>query len=560
MAVDPAFGGVSIGEPIDKTRPILKNEDGTFSTGSERGNEIDPAFGGVPQEFQEAPEIKNFFERSAEDVNKRRDEFSQVIQAYKEGKANPADIYIQYVGKALAGSVLDIIGEGVVSAGRGLSLIIPDYIEDPIKNKAKEAWSNLTQTEAGEKAIEAIEGGAKKYKEFKEEFPQQANNLESLVNVSLLMAPVKTKAKAEPSLFGKTATKIQKAAEKQVLKKRSSFIKNLVTPKDTAKVRLEQVARTTEKGIGPLMKSVIKPSPRELDIAKEVSKISGVSPKNSIQGNYIKIDKANSFIARKLESDVAKSNAKISLQEATSAIDDAITKLVSENPVITGNAELVATKLANKARQFVSMNEPTPLGILKARKQFDAFIRSQKRNAFDPNLENVLSVSTRSVRGAMNDLVDVKVKTTAVKAELKRQNLLFDALENIGPKAADEANTAIGRSIQNIAKILPFRSKFVNEAGAVVGLGIVGASATFAPLFAGGLAATVITSAGGKLIAGPGFKKGAAKLIKGIDRALLSSKNPSMIKQLRADRALIVELIKSVEIDENENPIGGNEE
>ena len=201
---------------------------------------------------------------------------------------------------------------------------------------------------------------------------------------------------------------------------------------------------------------------------------------------------------------------------------------------------------------LLSENASTPSGVLRARKQLDSWVKSQKGSKiFDPELENTLSVSVRAVRRAMNDIVDSKVKTTAVKEELRRQNLLFEALENIGPKAADEANTAIGRSLQNMAKVLPFRSKFINEAGAVVGLGVVGASATFAPVFAYGLGAAAVAAGTYKLIISPALKKNAAKLIRGIDRAILTSENPAMIKQLKADRALIIEVLKNSEVSED---------
>lgn len=522
--IDPAFGGISA--------------------------DIDPAFGGLPIPEQEEP---GFLEKIEGIRSERLTEAGQSLVDLIQGDIGPVQATTQIIGKGVAGQVLDIAGEGLSQVGKGLSFIIPDSIEDPIKESVKEGWDMLTKTDFGKAAGEALKGGIEQYREFKKENPQAAKTIESAVNIAAILAPPKVKANAKPTVLGKTAGKIEKVAGKQIAKRRSSFVGDLVAQRQTAKVRLEEVPRTIEKGIGPTKRSVIKLSPRELEIAGEVSKIKGVSTKNSIQGNYIEVSKANEVLAKKLESDVGKSNLLISVAESSRAVDDAVNVLIAESPVIVGNAATAAKRIAEKAKQFLTENASTPLGVLKARKQLDGWVKSQKGSKiFAPELESTLSVSVRAVRRSMNDIVDSKVKNTAVKEELKRQNLLYEALDNIGPKAADEANTAIGRSLQNMAKVLPFRSKFINEAGAVVGLGIVGASATFAPVFAYALGATAVSAGVYKTVVSPALKKHAAKLIRGIDRAILTSKNPSMIKQLRADRAIIMDVLKNSEVAQEE--------
>lgn len=491
-------------------------------------------------------EDKGFFERVGEDLTKRKEAISETVKSAEKGDIGEFQQTVQTAGQ-VAGGVLDIIGEGVVSAAKGVSLVIPDAIEEPAKEALKAGWDTLTKTEIGKVATQAIEGGLNEWNKFKQANPQEAKTIESAVNIGILLAPVKVKAKAEPTVLGKTADILGQKAGKQIATQRKEFAERLISPKKTAKVLTEETARTTEKGIGPLKRSVVELSPREKLVASEVNKLKGVSPKNSIQGNLNVIYKENEKLAKKLEYHVAKSKSPITYGEMSTRIDNAVENLIKENPVITGSAETMATKLADKAKQILSENPSTPLGVLNSRKQFDAFVRSQKRNAFDPALENALSTSVRTVRNAMNDAVDEKVISTSVKRELKRQNLLYDAIENIGPKAAEESNYAIGRAVQNMAKVLPFRSKFVQEAGTVAGLGIVGASAAFAPVFAAGLTAGVAAVGTGKLLLGPGMKKNLGRVITGLDKAILSSKNPSMIKQLRADRALIVELIKNSE-------------
>lgn len=518
MAIDPAFGGF----PVN----------------------ADPAFGGEPI-FEK--EEEGFVSRISSDIEKRNIAIQETLKAAETGEIGTFQGTVQAFGQ-VAGAALDVVGESVVQAGKGLSFIIPDAIEDPVKQAAAAGWQFLTETDAGKAAGEAIKGGVEQWQEFKTENPQAAKTVESALNIGILLAPAKVKAQAKPTVLGKGAEKLGKVAGKQIAKERNKFVGDLIAPKKTPKVKLAEVSRTQEAGVGPFKRSVVSLSPREQQIAAEVKRVKGVTPKKTVQGNLNAVDKANRIINKQLERDVAKSREIITHSEAETALGNAITRLVEENPVIVGNAQVTATKVANKAIQLISENPSTPSGILKARKQLDSWIRIQKGDkAFDPALENALSISVRTVRREMNNLVDAKVKSTAVKRELKRQNLLFEAIDNIGPKAAEESNFAIGRAVQNMAKVLPFRSKFVQEAGTVVGLGIVGASATFAPVFAYGLAATAVTVQGGKLILGSGMKKNLGRVVKGLDKAIFTSKNPSMIKQLRADRALILELIENAE-------------
>ena len=232
-------------------------------------------------------------------------------------------------------------------------------------------------------------------------------------------------------------------------------------------------------------------------------------------------------------------------------IDDAVRKLISENPVIVGDAQRVAERVAKKAKELMSQNPSTAQGLLESRKQLDSWIRLQKgQKAFDPAMENALSVSVRTVRQTMNDTIGKAVPSVAVKNELRKQSLLYDALDNIAPKAAAEANTAIARAWQNAVKVLPFRGVANHELALLFGVGGLGAAAMFAPYVSGLLGVTLVGMGIKKAVMSANTRKGLGLLLKSVDRAVLTSKNPSMIKQLRADRALIIETLKNSETGE----------
>jgi len=377
--------------------------------------------------------------------------------------------------------------------------------------------------------------------------------IESIFNIGMLLAPVKVKARADPSPLGRVAKSLDLATDRQLLKRRSDFVGKLISPERSKKVLIEETARTAEKGRGLLKRSVVDLSGHEKSVAAEVAKIRSVTPKNSYQGNLNAIAQENKVMGDQLKKRIGDRLMLNLPGEATRKIDDAIENLILENPVITGNAATVANKIAVKAKQIIEKNRSSPRGLLTARQELDSWIKAQKGSkVFDPELEGSLSVSVRAVRTAMNDILD-KNASVAVKDSLKRQSLLYNAMDNLAPKAAAQSNYAVGRLVQDVATVLPFSSKFINEFSTVLGLGLVGGSALLSPGAVGSLAsAAIVGRAGYKTVISPTAKKALSSLIKATDKAIYTSKNPSMIKQLRADRALVVELLKKAEVREDD--------
>jgi len=499
-------------------------------------------------------EDKGFFDRVGERFEERSLQVSDTMESLVNEDIGAIQGGLQFAGKGVAGPVVDVLGEGIVSAAKGLSFVTPDVIEEPAVNAFKDGWNWLTETGVGEAAGDAIKGGVEEYGKFKENNPQAAKTLESVINVGLLLAPVKSKANASPTVLGKAAAATGKAASKQLAKNKSTFVQDLISPTKTKKVKEAEVARTVESGVGPFKRSIITPTTREAEVASEVLKIKGVSQSKSVQQNYNAVNNANTKLAKRLESNVSKERAKIPLPEISKSIDDAVNILIEESPLIVGNIQTTAKRVADKAKKLIASNPQTASGLLRSRKQFDTWVRGLPRGesklSADAAMESQ-SLTIKAVRNAMNDMLDSKVKNTVVKRELKRQSLLYEALENMTPKAASEYNTALGRAWQNSVKVLPTKNKLVQQLAVIFGIGGLGAAAKFAPIITGVGGGIIGLTLAGKALRSPKTKIVAAKLIKAVDKAILSSKNPSMVKQLRADRALIVNTLKNSQ-EENE--------
>lgn len=474
------------------------------------------------------------------------------LKAFDEDEIGMIQAGIQLVGKPVAGTALDVVGQvatdAITGVGEFLSVIIPDMVEKPAKKEIIKLWGALGDTEMVQDAADIVKGGVDYYKGWKKENPNAAKTLESVVNIGVLLAPVKGKPTAKPTILGKTATKVKGSATKSSTKARSEFIGKLIAPKKTVKVLEKEVARTAEEGIGIFRKNITQLSPAEKLMAKETAKIKGVLPSKSLQMNYNAITAENSKLAVQLEKDLAKGAPFDFIPKTTSInnIDKSITKLIAENPVIVGEVEKTAVKVATKAKELIARNKQTGSGLLKARKEFDSFIRNLKGDrVFESELDNALTISVREVRRSMNRTLAEHAPNVAVKNSLKRQNILYDTLDNIAPKAAAEANTRIGQIMQNAAQALPIRNKIIQEAALLTGVGGLAATARYAPAVTGAAAGYGVYRGIKGLVMSPKTRTALSAVLKATDRALLSSKKPSLIRQMRADRALIIDLLKT---------------
>ena len=527
---------------------------------AERRGDRDTAIAIMDRLENIGPEEKErgFIENIEDRYNQRKLEVSDTIEDLIEGNITKGEGAVQLIGKGVAGPVFDVVGEGIVSLGKSAFSILPDWLQEDVKESAIDGWNAISDTEIGQQAIEAVKGGAKKWGEFKENNPRAAKNIESTVNIAALISPVKVKKNMEPTIVGRTSDLIEEKAKQQIAKNRSDFIGDLISPKKTPKVRIDEVARTKEVGKGPLKRNIISLSSKEKEVANVITNIKGVSHKNTLQRNYNIIADENLKQAKMLERSLAARKIQVNRKEAFGKIDSKIDDIVATNPLIVGNAETTARRASDMAKRLIDESDGTAAGMLRARRKFDNWVIRQKgEKAFSSDVDNALTISVREIRRTMNDLADDAVKrygqrkggmrSEGIRRSLNNQSKMFDALENIAPKAAEEHALAIGRAWQNATKLLPFKEKATRELALLFGIGGLGASAVFAPFITGtlGIGGTLYGSY--KLIMSPQMKQGIAKLLKMTDAAIRTSTNPNMIKQLRADKALILEALKAAE-------------
>lgn len=319
--------------------------------------------------------------------------------------------------------------------------------------------------------------------ELADKYPEQAKNIKNIVDIAVLVGGARTKTPADETA-GKVVQKGGKALEesgkKSFVAKQKDFVRDLLRPSQTKKVKELQVPRTTETGKGIFKRSVIAPTKAEMRAEQAVLNIKGVSSSKTVQQNYNIISAANKQKAIALEQAIQANNFKIAPKDLLKTIDD-IKVQFKASPLITGDAEKTANKLWNGMRNFLSKNERTGSGVLKARKQYDVWVKSQKPTVFNAKADSAFTVANREIRTGLNNLLEAKAPTLGIKQSLSEQSALFTAMNNLVPKAAIEADTAIGRAMQSIGQALGTKNKLVQATAAAAGIGGLGAAAKFAP-------------------------------------------------------------------------------
>lgn len=236
----------------------------------------------------------------------------------------------------------------------------------------------------------------------------------------------------------------------------NKFVRDLVTPQQTTgktgTLTQNMKAGRVEEG-GILSGRTINPDARQIAIENEVKSVPGISSKNTSLENLNAIHKEIGTTASNLENQLASREVQpIVTQEHWDNYLNGVKQDIAENPLITGDAESTASKIINKFQSLLPKEgDITASDILKARKGLDSWIKSVKGNlAFDPKTENAVSIAVRATRQGANDLLEATAPDVAVKAMLRRQSLLYDAIDNIAPKAAKEAGSVVGRIAKGI--------------------------------------------------------------------------------------------------------------
>jgi hypothetical protein len=510
-----------------------------------------------------------FQQRVGEDWQRRGDMFEDIKEATLSGDQSYLEGVAQTIGKVGAGAAFDFIGEGLVSAGRGLSTATPDVIEAPITDAAVGAAHAFLETDIGQAGLQSIIGGAEKWTAFKEENPRIARNIEAVVNVGLLLTPVKGKPKAPiPSTPVKPTNKgwipdldraggrLIESGETKAATQRSTYIDDLILPEATKPVREARVPRTAQRG--PILQEKIYTlSPAEKAIAAEVKRVPTVSPKKTYLDNHKALDTAVSHKNSTLASLIDEHDASMSIFSLIRRGLGPAMRTLKESPLMVGDAGAQAQRILQNLWNLIGKetgirrlnlgSKVNASQLLKVRKELDAWARSQKADVFDPASLNSISFAMKEIREGLNNSISYAVPNVAVKQTLREQHHLLNGMNNILSKAANQANTRFHELWRSLLHKMPIRSQMTQLIALGTGMGGLGAAAIGGPWVRAAAIGGAAAWAGRMVFTSPNLRIMAGEMLKGVNKLLKTTKDSRVLMELRADKALLLEVLKATE-------------
>lgn len=351
-------------------------------------------------------------------LNGRAQDISKIWSSPR-GSMNPLSAGVQTVG-AIAGGVNDI-------AQKGLELI-PGVKQ--VEGLIGKGVGYLANTGIGKSVIGAGQN-------FAQAHPELSADIGSVANIGGAYGLL-TGAGALKDAAGSA---LAKATGKDALETIAADIAPKLGPKATAKTVARQgLIKSAIKGE---IKPVLDSGTRE--IAQTVSEaVPGFSKLGTFAEKVNATKDAIGKVANTLRTNLTSGDIiPVVTREDWNGFLGSVKKGIAENPLIVGDSEKVAEKILNQFQRLLpEQGDITAVDILDARQKLDSWMQGIKgAGVFDPSKENVVSTALRAIRQGANNLMEEKVPEAGVKNLLRKQTLLYDAVDNMSTSAAKEIGT-----------------------------------------------------------------------------------------------------------------------
>ena len=513
-----------------------------------------------------AEDIPSYLEQIKNNYAKRQQQVQQSIEDHRAGEmdtntgiewldslAGDAQFKIQGIGKGLAGTAMDVIGVGIGATIDGFSLIVPDVVEDPIKQQVADSWDWLMNTEGGQEAAEAFSGGVGKYKAWKEDNPQAAKTFEALVNIGVFLIPAKG-VKVGPvegaSITKQASRKVRISAAQSEKKARYNAFEKMLAPTVT-KENVKQLGAGGESIINPstlFRGPTLGATTAEREVIEHLVNMKQIKTWRSPSRAKLEVDKYQI----KLNDEIGKilqqhSNIKIPIQSVEGKMKYNLAQALEGLPTLKSNKQILKTveDYVSAAKVILKKYPNTPQGVHTARIEFDLFMKNEVgKKVLTAEATGLNSLVAKEIRNAMNSSIDKVIPLKSIFVRRKKQNLNYRAIDMLAPKVAKEG-AGLFTLFQNLMRVNKARATAASAA-VLTGGALYGNPALMWTLAGMG---TVVTSAGLATLAlkgvmSPKTRRALSTTLRETDKALKITKNSDMRKSLRTSRVLVSDLLQ----------------
>ena len=458
------------------------------------------------------------------------------------------------VGQAF-GFGWDASGELFNLALDGWSYAIPDSVEESAAQAMRDGMQAFYEHPLGKQAQQALIMGEDSWFEFKDNHPDFALVVESVFNIVpwFRRGPNAKPIARTPEGTPNPAFVDPKTRQVNRLSGRQRGIWKVIAPSKTP----SQANQQTTAPQGPFRTQQTVLTQAEIDQVETVAKYTRVDPTRTDRTNAQDLQTAIDTLETRLQKALA--NVKVEIPKER-ILESAKARLIAYRNKFPGlgitNKQL--REALSQLQVTLSQFGNTPAEILKARRAIDDFRRTKFGQDSFKKAEGKKKATARVeiydiIRNVMNDSIDFdafeavptsplsrKATTSNTRQLLREQSHLIQALETINAKYP-EGSTVMARVRQNMAALnMTLPSTPLAQAATINAIGAPKIAAMMA-----GLYIPVWGYKAGKAVLSKGYYQKELRLtVEGIDKALKVAKDPEMIKQLRLDRAAIINIYR----------------
>ena len=474
--------------------------------------------------------------------------FAKELGQEFDDPANPEKVFAFGASKrGLLGTGLDLLGQGAKLSAMQYSDMIPDTVEKKIVDSLSETARVVAENPLISAGLEAAKSGFNSYMEWKDANPRSGRAMEGVFNTAELFAPpLKRKPVRDTSLIRTLADEQYARSIHLETGQRRDYLNTVIEPISTTANDLKRAERMTQDERG---RNSYVPTETETEMVNVLQGIEDINSDKSFVAIRETLEKEVNKTHNSLNKLLGKSKFKFNKAKLNSELKKRVELDLKDNPVLVGDAGKVAERIYSKALDLLKKSDGSPASVMDVRRQLDDWVKSNGKSSFDGN-ENAYTVAQRSIRDFLNEQVAEAVPNTKVLEKLRRQHLLLRTKDRVLPKAAQEADTKIGRLAQNVSNALDLQMP-KTMLGKVANVGIVG-TVLGGAAFLGALPALTGLAASGTLgyavyrtSVSPSLRRSLSAALRQVDDVLAKkSLGNDMRKALQTDRAVLVEIMK----------------
>ena len=477
------------------------------------------------------------------------------IESHYSQDARPQSVQelaVANLGEAIIPAAGDVMIEGAKIAGKVLSNVTPDVIENPTVNAVIDIGQAIAELPTVQEMIELAKENYPKYLAMAKEYPHYDRMIKNVFSIASLGTNTKIEAGIDAVGSG-----LKSSAARSTWKNRRESVSNMLEPihPETSDMTTTMSPTRTEG-----MLNSIKPNYTEQ--ANEIIDITSTVPKLKPNGSFT--DSRNAIYAEitntaeKLKADIAKAGNPQLTVDVVQQLQDSMDNFPESIGFgLAGGTPKFATDLMTTAIRLVKESDGTAAGLLDARKKLDKFINKHQPKSLTQEYINSKAVAVSEIRTIMNDAVASTVPDVKVKDLLDKQHKLYKAWDVTGDKAITESRNAVGRLWQKVTGgniSIPKTPMALRALGGGMAYWVTSGNAGYA---LGGIAAGITATVGYDFLTGPTVRQGLGSLLTGTAKLIKTTKDTALLKQLKADRLIVIGLLSDLEANAERPPLKG---